>query len=96
MRKGTAIRREPLRVFRYGVSLPPVKAEVVDAIARFGERGATLEDLHREVYPGEFLVQQPRSLATIKTHISTINELFEECDVRIRCQGGRYRIVGPT
>lgn len=77
------------RELRFGVSMPAIKARIVDEIVRAGEAGASAEQLVLAVYNGN----AGRGEATIKTHISAINQLFVECDTRIRCQGGRYRIV---
>lgn len=97
IKKGTKLksynRRPPPRELRFGIALPVMKALLVDAIERFGDRGASLQDLHRAMYPGDANVRQAHSLDTIKTHISAINEAFAECHMRIRCSGGRYRIV---
>jgi hypothetical protein len=92
MIKGTVPHRKapsPDREVRFGVSMPPIKAQIVDAIAAAGANGITAEDICRALSPGDVR----RGEATIKTHISAINQIFVECDTRIRCRDGRYRIV---
>jgi hypothetical protein len=90
--KGAVPSRKPTppdRAVRFGVSMPPIKAQIIDVIVRAGESGITAEDICRALYPGDVR----RGEATIKAHISVINQLFVECDTRIRCRDGHYRLV---
>lgn len=87
--KGITARRDPPQVLRFGVAMPAMKAQIVDLIAAAGANGIETAELVRSLYNGGPL-RNPKTIANL---VTGINNLFQECDVRVRCERGRYRIV---
>lgn len=77
---------------RFGVKLPPKKAEFLDMIERVtrGRGGIELESLASVFYPG---IQKRIAHQRVKVHVNQINDLLLSTDYRIVNQGGLYRLV---
>src|SRR5690349_23314750 len=82
---------QPMTV-RFGVKLPPKKAEFLDMIEQVtkGRGGIELESLASVFYPG---VSKTVAKQRAKVHICQINDLLLSTDYRIVNRDGLYRLV---
>jgi len=82
---------QPMTV-RFGVRLPPKKAEFLDMIEKVttGRGGIELESLASVFYPG---VSKTVAKQRAKVHVNQINDLLVSTDWRIVNRDGLYRLV---
>lgn len=73
---------QSIQDLRCGVRLPRNKVRIFDAIRASGEIGITSEGVIRVAYDGE---EKP-DVTAIKAHVSQINDLIENANVRIVAQ----------
>jgi hypothetical protein len=79
---------------RHGVPLTPFKARLFDMIERVtqGRGGIGSDELVSVFYSGQ---SRSRAMQCVRSHISQINDLFVETDIRIVGNGARptvYRV----
>lgn len=80
--------RQPYRVERFGVPMPPLKARLVDLIKAAGELGTSSRELRQDLYRDH---THARSMTTVRLHIVQINDLLVSTDWRIVSDGrGRH------
>src|SRR5262245_15899559 len=73
-----------VRKIRLGVSMPPLKAAILDAIKAAGDVGVTSAELiTSDVYKD----RRPIGRGGIKSHVAQINDLLAATDWCVRAEG---------
>lgn len=86
------------RYLRFGVLLPPVKCEIVDAIKAAGELGISSEEIVYKNPPPELFDEGAaaelilRAKRNVKVHIWQINEKLAETKYSIVSSERRWRL----
>lgn len=78
--------KQVLRSEWRGLPMSPLKVSILDYIARSGTAGVNCHDVFNHCYDG-----RKAKILVVKSHVHQINDMLEETDWTIRCDGrGRF------
>lgn len=90
----------PLQPKRFGISLTPLKASIVDMVQHGGEDGFPVDEIFKTLFRDRDVSRE-----TLKTHVWQINELLADegykivvvrdhaCTKDFRYSNDRYRLI---